>query len=199
MQLLGHRGWRIAPAAFIAATIAGAGLVLSSAAPAAAAASPSRVLLAVSADAVAVFRTPDGMRVSLPSDSVVTWFTDRPARQAGVLSAGALATAWPSSFATDPPNAAVLLAGDGIERIHVVEMRSPKTSADGTRVSFRIRALPGQQVAGYAHRDPIRPGRLARGQFFIDALSDISIQGIDDALFEGWGGLIGPTDPTPPS
>lgn len=61
-------------------------------------------------DAKGAVITPSGgsMRLSMPADTIVMWFTDRPARRAGSVRLSELYGVWKASgFVKDPPNAAL--------------------------------------------------------------------------------------------
>ncbi|MGI9186640.1 MAG: hypothetical protein ACR2J9_03825 [Gaiellales bacterium] len=144
--------------------------VLLAAAPSAHAArrpSPPGILYSIDARTAEITGHPGAFRLSLRAATPVTWFADRPTRRAGTITVGMLRTLWTASgFAADPPNAALIVrAADG-ERTHVVELSAPR--ATGTRVSFRLKAIPNGQEAGFAHADALRAGDYGRARLFID-------------------------------
>jgi len=134
--------------------------------PAASAAKPGILYSAAARDAT-VAKAGTALRLSAPAATTTTWFTDRPARRAGTTTLGGLANIWDATgFGKDPPNAALLLTHQGKTRTHVVTLTDPRR--EGGRVSFRLRAVPGGEEAGYAHSHRIQPGRYGRATLFID-------------------------------
>lgn len=104
----------------------------------------------------------------LPARTEMTWFTDRPGRQAGRTDLGQVAATWSAvGFDTDPPNAALLLTdAKGRERTHVVTLGEPRRS--GGRVSFEVTVVEGGVEAGHAHIHGLRRGAYASARMFID-------------------------------
>lgn len=158
------RGRLVASAAMKALLLAFTLLVI--AVPAAAAAEPG-ILYSADARGVAVAKSGTELRLSAPAATPTTWFTDRPARRAGMTTLSDLVSIWGASgFREDPPNAALLLTHKGETRTHVVTLTNPRRE-DG-RVSFRLRAVPGGAEAGHAHTHEIQPGGYGRAMLFID-------------------------------
>jgi hypothetical protein len=61
-----------------------------------------------------------------------TWFQDRPGRRAGRIPTAQLVSSWAGIFGDDPPNAAIeLIAHDGSQSTHVVELRNPSLDDSG--------------------------------------------------------------------
>lgn len=146
-----------------------AGIALVAVAVPVAAGAPPGILYAADAGSVRISRAADGMRMSLPASTRVTWFTDRPDRRAGTTTMRGLAGIWSASgFASDPPNAAVIIDDAADRRTHVVTMSRPRLTADGRRVSYRIVAVPDGAEAGHVASHDLRGGRYRRAQLFID-------------------------------
>ena len=105
------------------------------------------------------------------ADSVV-WFTDRPARAAGVMTTQAFVRKWAQyGFRSSPPNAALITDG----RTEVLELTKPRL--EGENLVFTARALPlaavSQGIAHHAKRAKAPATRVfARGSLFIDDASD---------------------------
>lgn len=71
---------------------------------------------------------------------LVTWFTDRPARDAGHLTVTQLLDIWSAgndSFASDPPNVAIVLG----EKIFVAEMTNPRITESKTGVRALVSTM----------------------------------------------------------
>lgn len=125
------------------------------------------ILYALDAKGAVIAPSGGSLRLSLPANTIVTWFTDRPVRRAGAIRLTEFTAMWKASgLMRDPPNAALLTTANGVENTHVVEMTKP-VSARG-RVSFAIRAIPDGAVAGHLHTNDLAPGRFARARVFID-------------------------------
>ncbi|MFN8124704.1 MAG: hypothetical protein U0237_20030 [Thermoleophilia bacterium] len=125
------------------------------------------VLYSMDATRTVVAKSGKTFRVSMPANSGVTWFTDRPNRKAGYLTLKQFYAMWQGNgFDTDPPNAALLLTRKGVETTHVVEMTDPKL--DNGRVSFAVRPVKGATEAGHRHRHPLKAGNFGRSRLFID-------------------------------
>ena len=104
----------------------------------------------------------DAYTFTMPMRSVrhgVTWFTDRPDRDAGTLPMKSFVRLWSSpgadSFGQDPPNVALNFTLGGGERTFIATMSAPKIvpsrAGDGT-TSFQARmtAVPHHHVGGLA-------------------------------------------------
>lgn len=125
------------------------------------------ILYALDAKGATVTKAGGTFRLSMPANSPVTWFTDRPDRNAGSVRLVDLYGIWDASgFNDDPPNAALLTTHKGVDHTHVVELTKPR-SAKG-RVSFAIREVPNESEAGYAHTHDLAAGRFGRARLFID-------------------------------
>ncbi|MGI9187826.1 MAG: hypothetical protein ACR2J9_10005 [Gaiellales bacterium] len=143
-------------------------LVLLAAVPAASAkVKTPGILYALDASSGEVVHGGDGYRLSMPAATRVTWFSDRPARQSGTMTLRGLVSIWRTSgFAADPPNAAVILASEGAELTHVVELRRPRVA--GGSVTFALREVPTGMVMGHRHADGLVPGTYRHAAVFID-------------------------------
>lgn len=125
------------------------------------------ILYSVDAKGPTVVQSGGGLRLTLPANATVTWFTDRPSRLSGRTNMQGLVDRWDaSSFSQDPPNAALVLTDRGVERTHVVKLLRPR-HANG-RVSFAIRALPAVTEAGYVQTHELVTGRYGLATLFID-------------------------------
>ena len=103
--------------------------------------------------------------VSVPVDSAsteVTWFTDRPNRDAGTMSFDALASLWTKegkdSFKADPPNVSIVFgSGDGVTRTTIAEMSNTKIvdnpSGTGQLLQATMTIATGQEAAAIAKSD----------------------------------------------
>jgi hypothetical protein len=108
-----------------------------------------------------------------------TWFSDRPARDAGRLRIRQLFAAWgPVGFAADPPNAAVVLDHGPSRRDTIaVELHLRAYDARTGTVTFLVRRLGsvGSALASLNRRlAPSLPPRFRSGALFID---NASLQG----------------------
>lgn len=148
--------------------------------PTASAAAPS---ILYSADARSA--TISGARLSMPANTHVTWFADRPARQAGMTTLAALASIWTASgFAADPPNAAVVLTNRGATRTHVVELSNPRHR--NKQVSFHFRVIPNGVEAGRRQEDPVIPGTYGRAAIFVDDAAYPPCQSVQGLPIPEW-------------
>lgn len=89
----------------------------------------------------------------------VIWFTDRPARDAGTLSMRNFVGLWSApgtnTFATDPPNVAIVYTSGGKQKTFIATMTSPviipPTATPGTaKLQATMTAVPEAQLAAYA-------------------------------------------------
>ena len=135
--------------------------------PATATAAEPDILFSASPKNVTIQKSGKTLRLSMPAGTRTTWFTDRPERTAGTTTLNRLARTWTAmGFRNTPPNAALLLTHKGQTRTHVITLTQPRIGKG--RVSFRIRAVPNTTEAGHTHINPLRRGRYARAQLFID-------------------------------
>ena len=103
--------------------------------------------------------------VSVPVDSAsteVTWFTDRPNRDAGTMSFEALASLWTKpgadSFSADPPNVSIVFgSGKGQPRTAIAEMSNTKIvdnpSGEGQLLQATMTVATDQEAAEIAKAD----------------------------------------------
>jgi len=113
-----------------------------------------------------------GHRITVPLDSPVAWFTDRPQRAAGTFDMAALVSIWDAEgFRVDPPNAAVVVTVDGAQRQHIVELSDPRI--DGTTVSFTAIDVGDEgstdAVAGREASHDVGVGTYGASELFIDS------------------------------
>ena len=136
--------------------------------PLTAASTPAHTLFTASTDRARLTRTPEGVRLTLPARTAVTWFTDRPARHTGRTTLARVVSTWTAvGFDADPPQAALLLTDDrGRERIHVVTLSDPRRV--GSWVRATVVAAPDWVEAGYAHLHGLKQGRYEAATLLID-------------------------------
>lgn len=135
-------------------------------APAAQAAKPG-ILYSIDARTATVSKAGKAHRLSVPTNTRVVWFSDRPERRAGALTLKGLVAIWDASgFVEDPPNAAVILTEQGESRTHVVELTKPRVA--GSQISFAMTAVPDAVEAGHAHTHDVVVGSYGRAEVFID-------------------------------
>jgi hypothetical protein len=113
-------------------------------------------------------------------DEQVTAFTDRPFRDAKILSVGWLVSSWNELFAGSPPNAVLVEhEPDGAARSVVVELSAPQMS--GGELTYAITVLLSvpegrlARVAGVSHENPVRAFEAV--SLFIDDVSLSCAQG----------------------
>ena len=88
----------------------------------------------------------------------VIWFTDRPARDAGTLSMRNFVGLWSvkgtNTFATDPPNVAIVYTSGGKQKTFIATMTSPviipPTAITLTYLQATMTAVPEAKLATYA-------------------------------------------------
>jgi len=134
---------------------------------ASAAASDSSLLYSVTSKDLRVSGSGHAMRVSVPANTPLSWFTDRPARKAGSSTAAALVSGWQANgFNADPPNAAIVTSGSTGSMQTIVTLRDPR-QANG-RVSFRYSVLGKGKMLGMRTNGRPRAGRYT-GELFVDS------------------------------
>lgn len=111
-----------------------------------------------------------GFRVSIPADSRVAWFSDRPERRSGVMAVTDLVAIWGAQgFNSDPPNAALVVTSDNVTRQHVVELTDPQVTETAEVLhAVHLDKTAGATVAGRFHTDEVRPGSYTSSELFID-------------------------------
>lgn len=106
------------------------------------------VLFSVTGDDVtlkALKGTRDHLVVISDPDSRVTWFTDRPIRDAGSIALGSFVESWGNvGFGQDPPNAAIQLIRSEEQATWTATMIAPRLRDDGALV-FRASPLEDQK------------------------------------------------------
>ncbi len=84
----------------------------------------------------------------------VIWFTDRPARDAGTLSMRNFVGLWSvkgtDTFATDPPNVAIVYTSGGKKKTLIATMTSPVIIPGTAKVQATMTAVPEAQLATHA-------------------------------------------------
>ncbi len=137
-------------------------------------------------------------------DPWVVWFADRPTRRSGVVSLARLAAQWDAGapFATDPPNAAVVLHAPtaGTDTV-VVTIQSLRSDPAARAVSARVRVLEatradalGGPLAYHGRRhDPAAiPAALGPVSVFVDPEVAAPAVAGGSGGNGGRGGLLGP-------
>lgn len=133
----------------------------------ASAATKPSLLFSISAPNATITGTKGNMRVSIPSSSMLAWFSDRPGRTAGTATAASLVATWElQGFDTDPPNAALVTTRRGKTMQTVVTLTTPR--ANGDRVSFRYRVLADESMNGMRTTGRPSLGSYARTSLFVD-------------------------------
>jgi len=131
------------------------------------------LLFSVIAPSLTVMAEGDGHRISRPSTSPVSWFTDRPERSAGSLDAAALASLWAAEdFYDDPPNAALVVTVSGEQQQFVVELTDARV--DGDIVSFQATPIGDDeeaQAGGRSATHGVAVGSFGASELFIDNAS----------------------------
>ncbi len=137
-------------------------------------------------------------------DPWVVWFADRPARRSGVVSLARFAGQWDAGapFATDPPNAAVVLHAPtaGTDTV-VVTIQSLRSDPAARGVSARVRVLEETRADalvgplayhGRRHDAAAIPAVLGAVSVFVDPeVTAPSVAGGSGGS-GGRGGLLGP-------
>lgn len=132
-----------------------------------ASAAESSLLYSVTSKDVQIVGSGRAMRVSVPADAPLSWFTNRPTRQAGSSTAAALVSGWQANgFASDPPNAAIVTSGKAGSMQTIVTLRAPR-QAKG-RVSFRYTVIDKGAMLGMRTNGQPRAGRYD-GELFVDS------------------------------
>ena len=91
--------------------------------------------------------------LSLTGVGGVTWFADRPAREAGDESLAGFVAAWPDRFAAAAPNAALTIGEGDDAVVAIVTLSEPVVDADTVRVPRRRRrSCAGTTVAAGPRR-----------------------------------------------
>jgi len=114
---------------------------------------------------------PDTLEVSVEGATVL-WFSDRPARLHGNRPIRQFVAHWPSTFGTDPPNAAVLAPSDEHSRRPIaVELQRPSFNRVTGVVRFVLRPERGSEDQGarwLATLDRAPRSELGRLILFVD-------------------------------
>lgn len=87
----------------------------------------------------------DASELTLRGTSHLVWFTDRPARDSGVMPASVLVDQW-SAMGLDeiPPNASLAWHGaNGTDALHVLELGPPSIGKDAGTMTFPVTELSG--------------------------------------------------------
>jgi hypothetical protein len=124
-------------------------------------------LFSITANNATITGTKGNTRVSVPANSSLSWFADRPGRTAGTATASALVAAWPlQHFDTDPPNAALVTTRKGKTMQTIVVLSDPRTN--GSRVSFRYRVLADKTMLDMQTTGRPALGTYTRASLFVD-------------------------------
>ncbi|HXP38110.1 MAG TPA: hypothetical protein VN817_10120, partial [Solirubrobacteraceae bacterium] len=106
------------------------------------------------ADLLAVVNAPggtfDGTHVTLEHvRSAVTWFTDRPYRDAGFFGVGDLVQLFFSR--QSPPNVALeFVAADGSHHVGILEVSNPRYEARMARLEFHAKLIAKSDIVSVA-------------------------------------------------
>ncbi len=146
-------------------------VTLIAAAPSASAAMPvpatSALLYSTLASASTVTVSAYSTSITLPGDSPTTWFTDRPARKAGMTTLATLASRWTAAgFEKSAPNAAIVMHQGGAAKQVVVTLSRPRI--EGSLVTFTATPLPKAKVLGMASSGVPAAGNYGSTEIFID-------------------------------
>jgi len=103
----------------------------------------------------------DGATLTLSGAPKTLWFTDRPVRRAGNLSADDYAKLWQAdgTFAEDPPNAAIAIDAD---ETPIVTLSNYRANDDGS-VSYDVTIVKG-----------MLPAKMGDVSLFLDWISGCS-------------------------
>ncbi len=135
--------------------------------PVSGASGASPLLFSVSAGGSAVAKAGAAYTITVRAGSTMAWFTDRPARRAGLADVGGLVDGWTANrFDSEPPNAAVVMPRGRTTRQVVVTLTS--AARQGANVVFTAVPLPSARVMGRSATGALRPGRYGRTELFID-------------------------------
>lgn len=103
------------------------------------------ILLSISGDRTSIERigTSDSFRMRMQgTHNLVTWFTDRPVRRAGVMEARDLVKEWKGlGFDAVPPNSALVLRAGDVSTTIVVETTHPRY--ENGVIAFTLKPIPG--------------------------------------------------------
>ena len=129
-------------------------------------ASQTALLFSTTSKDVRISGSGKAMRVSLPANAALSWFTDRPQRKAGASTAAFLVNGWQANgFNVDPPNAALVTTAKGATMQTIVTLRDPRRR--NGRVSFRYSVLGKGAMLGMKTTGHPRAGRY-NGELFVD-------------------------------
>lgn len=151
-------------------------VAVTAAAPTASAAMPvpaaSAVLYSTLAGAATVTVSAHTTSITLPGDSPTTWFTDRPARKAGLTTLTQLASSWKAAgFEKSAPNAAIVMHQGATASQVVVTLSRPRI--EGSLVTFTATPLPKAKVLGMASRGVPQAGNYGATELFIDGTDTV--------------------------
>lgn len=125
-----------------------------------------------------------------PNSPSVATFTDRPRRRAGEQGLPHFVHGWAADgFASDPPNAALVLHGAPSSRdVAMLTLSHPRYDRRAQRLTYTAKPLHGpgaKSLAGFSRRgDPLRPLGFHDASLFIDdAGSDTVTQRISLQVF----------------
>lgn len=149
-------------------------VTLIAAAPSASAAMPvpatSALLYSTLASTSTVTVSAYSTSITLPGDSPTTWFTDRPARKAGMTTLATLASRWKAAgFEKSAPNAAIVMHQGGVAKQVVVTLSKPRI--EGPLVTFTATALTRKTVLGMTGSEVPAAGNYGSTELFIDGAS----------------------------
>lgn len=132
------------------------------------------ILYSVLSDSSSVYTSAKSTSLSIPADSPVTWFADRPQRSAGTTTARRLIGGWKANgFDVTPPNAAIVVTRDGQTSQSVVTLTRPQINGDV--VTFTLKPLAGKTaVLGMSKSGAsVSAGSYGGTEIFIDSGSTV--------------------------
>ena len=133
----------------------------------------SAVLYSTLAGAATVTVSAHTTSITLPGDSPTTWFTDRPARKAGMTTLAQLASRWKAvGFEKSAPNAAIVMHQGATTNQVVVTLSRPRI--EGSLVTFTATPLPKTKVLGMASRGVPQAGSYGATELFIDGTDTVT-------------------------
>ena len=92
--------------------------------------------------------------LTLKDVPMVVYFSDRPARKAGMLSIQVFAQGWdqgPDSFKSDPPNGTLSVLGKDSDTNIVLVLSDPDVKVKEGTISFKVKILQGEIPAAFDH------------------------------------------------
>lgn len=136
--------------------------------------SKDSLLFSVISEQSTVGKDGDTLTVSVPADSALVWFTDRPDRRAGQGTLEGLISQWQTfGFDEVPPNAVIVTSKDGEFMQYPVTLDEPRIEGDQATFAAVRLANDDFPVAGMVgEKGPeLTSGTFGATQLFIDTAS----------------------------